>query len=248
MNGLQRLFLRITPIIMLICFICFGITHAFQQEGQANITYLTHQTITIDDNNTITTTDDLTIENYEFDFTAYRTNIQNSNILKRAVTNTIDTQTYKEVIERFNTIWQDGYQFLDGVHTIVNALVLVVDSLIIPINVVITPLRIIAGVLSFVLILLSGSKTLDLNPLEYAFDVALFNACFRFPSICTSWPNSTKKTAMPVSWQSGTASFAATSAFSKRTFIANFALSESSTVSAFLIPQTASGASVVLVS
>lgn len=147
MGGLQRLFLRITPIIMLICFICFGITHAFQQAGQPNITYLTHEVIAVDDNNTPNdTTDDITIDNYTFDVQSYANNI-NINILKRATTNIINLEAYTETINGFKNIWRDGYQFGDGVHTIVNAIILAINTLLVPLNVILAPIRIIAGIL-----------------------------------------------------------------------------------------------------
>lgn len=147
MGGLQRLFLKITPIIMLICFICFGITHAFQEERQPNITYLTHETIEVIADNPVTEQNEqVTIENYNFDFQSYRDNID-IDILKRATTNVIDVKSYKDTLDEFNNIWEDGYQFGDGIQTIVNAVILVINTLIMPINIIIAPVRVIAGIL-----------------------------------------------------------------------------------------------------
>ena len=127
MGGLQRLFLRITPIIMLICFICFGITHTFQQEGQPNITYLTSEVITLDDNNTQTTTDDITIKNYNFDFKSYRENID-INILKRSVNNSLNIDSFKTTINGFRTIWNNGYQVGDVLRSVANGILLIIEA------------------------------------------------------------------------------------------------------------------------
>lgn len=145
MNGLIKALERITPIVMLICCICFGITYTFDRNETQNITYLTHETIVVNDRNTTTTADDITIDNYTFDFTSYRQNLD-IQILQRATQNVIDIDSYNNVIQNFNRIWQDGYQFGDGIQTIVNALILVIDSIIFPINIFLTPLRIIAGI------------------------------------------------------------------------------------------------------
>lgn len=146
MGGLQRLFLRITPIIMLICFVCLGISHTFQQEGQPNITYLTAENITIDVNNTETTEDDITITNYSFDFQAYRQNI-NQNILKRSTQNLFNIDAYNQTFISFKNLWEDGYDIGDVFKTIINVGILIVNSIIFPINIFLLPLRITCGIL-----------------------------------------------------------------------------------------------------
>ena len=147
MGGLQRLFLRITPIIMLICFICFGITHTFQQERQPNITYLTHETIEVIADDPLTEENEqITIENYNFDFQSYRENID-QNILKRSINKTFDFTTYENVLNTYNEIWEDGYDFLDGVQTLTNTILLIINTLILPINIILVPLRITCGIL-----------------------------------------------------------------------------------------------------
>lgn len=149
MNGLYRLFLKITPIIMLICFICFGITHTFQAEG-TNLTYLQTEYI---DRTTYEEIENPTeqqkadsLKLYTLDTQSYMQNI-NVNILKRSVTNVIDLDKYNQTLNTFNLIWSDGYQFLDGIQTIINAIILAINTIIIPINIIITPLRITAGIL-----------------------------------------------------------------------------------------------------
>ena len=200
MGGLQRLFLRITPIIMLICFVCLGITHTFQQEGQPNITYLTSEVITIDDNNTPNnTTDDLTVRNYTYDFESYRNNL-NQNILQRSITNTIDVETYQKTTEQFNVIWADGYQFGDGVQTIVNAVILVINSLIIPINIIITPLRLTAGVL------LTAMSLVGININRQTFILKALNAILDYTAIPMINPTFNKENAYDMEgevWQFG---------------------------------------------
>lgn len=160
MSGLERLLFRITPIFMLICFICLGITHTFQTAGAENITYLSE---TYYDKTNFQPIDNPTeqqkeqaLKVYEFDTQNYVTNI-NQNILKRATTNTIQFDTYQETINAFNLIWEDGYQPLDILKTILNACILVVNTVLIIINVIITPLRITSG------ILLTGFSVLGIN-------------------------------------------------------------------------------------
>lgn len=178
MGGLQRLFLRITPIIMLICFICFGITHTFQQEGQANITYLTHETIEVTADNPLTEENEqVTIENYIFDFKSYRDNID-INILKRATTNVIDLQAYQNTLDNFNTIWENGYNPGDILLTLGNASLLIINTLILPINIILTPLRIISGILltAFSLIGINiNRQTPIINTLNAILDKATIN-------------------------------------------------------------------------
>lgn len=147
MGGFQRLILRITPIIMLICFICLGITHTFQQVGTQNITYLSYETITLDNNNTEETTDDITIDNYTFDFTSYTTNIENLNILERSLNHTLDIDAYERTLNRFNTIWDDGYNVGDVSNSILNGVILVINTIILPINILLVPIRICSGII-----------------------------------------------------------------------------------------------------
>lgn len=147
MSGLQRLFLRITPIITLICFICFGIYHTFETNQTGSITYLSKEVITLNDNATPEdTTDDLTIEQYKFDTKSYVENI-NQDILKRSTNNVADLTIYERNLATFNLIWEDGYNFGDGIQTIINVGLLLINTLILPINILLVPLRIIAGVL-----------------------------------------------------------------------------------------------------
>lgn len=175
MSGLQRLFLRITPIIMLICFVCLGISHAFQQEGQPNITYLTTEIITLDDNNTETTEDDITITNYKFDFRSYTQNIDND-ILKRATENVFNIDDYNKNVAVFNLIWNDGYDFGDGIQTIVNAVILVINSLLTLFNILLTPIRITAGIIITALSILGIDVTKNQNkPLIYTLHGILDN-------------------------------------------------------------------------
>ena len=157
MGGLKSLFFKLIPLVTLICCVCLGISHAFQTQQTGNITYLTAETITINNNNTPQdTTDDITIENYTFDFATYRQNID-INILKRSTTNTLDINTYTSLLNVFNEIWEDGYNFGDGVQTIINAVILAIDTVIQILNILITPIRIIAG------ILLTGLSLVGIN-------------------------------------------------------------------------------------
>lgn len=194
MGGLQRLFLRITPIIMLICFVCLGITHTFQQEGQPNITYLTTETIAIDDNNTETTEDDITITNYSFDFKSYRENIDND-IIKRSLDNLIDTdnpqnptdiQKYQANLNIFKTIWEDGYDFGDITGSILNAVILTINTLILPINVVLIPIRITAGILLTAFSILGININRDTGIIKF-FNIILDE--LSIPLINPTWDN-----------------------------------------------------------
>lgn len=163
MDGLKHLLFRVIPLITLICFVCFGITHAFQQQDEAPITYL--ETNYYDKSNGFVIIEnpteeqkeaDTTLKVYEFNFTAYRNNID-QNILKRSVENTLTLEAYQWTLEQFNKIWDDGYQLFDVTKTIANAIVLVINTLILPINILLIPLRIISG------ILLTGISLIGIN-------------------------------------------------------------------------------------
>lgn len=135
-GGLGNFFKKVIPIIMLICFISFGISIIFQN---TDITYLKHITIDSQGN---------TLEHnyYTFDFNSYVQNID-IDILKRAITNIIDTESYQDVLNSWETIWTDGYQLGDIFSSIVNGFIMLIDVAITAINFLIVPIRIIAGVL-----------------------------------------------------------------------------------------------------
>lgn len=137
----MRIFTRLTPIILLICFVCFGITYIF---GINNLTYL----------NTIHTTNGTTI--YTFDFSNYVNNLD-INILKRATQNAINLNTFKNIIEAWETIWQDGYDFGDLMNTIVNGFIMVIDMTILIVNIPLIIIRICAG------IILTGLSLIGIN-------------------------------------------------------------------------------------
>lgn len=161
MDGFKRLVFKLTPIIMLICFICIGITHTFSRENDTqSLTYLTNETITINDNGTETTEDDIKIENYTFNFTAYRQNI-NANKLFEATTNVIDLQAFNNQYSTFNIIWADGYQIGDIIKTIGNAVLLLININLVAINIILMPIRIISAILitSFSLIGININRT-----------------------------------------------------------------------------------------
>lgn len=147
MEGLQKFFLKITPIIMLICFVCFGISHTFNA-GNNNITYLTQETIQIDENTSI--------DQYKFDFRSYADNIDIS-ILKRSTNQIIDIDTWQSTINSYNILWQDGYDIGDISQTILNSGILIIDGIIQFINITLVPWRIISG------ILLTGLSIIGIN-------------------------------------------------------------------------------------
>ena len=151
MGGLGRLFSRIIPIIMLVCFVCLGITHTFNQIGAENHTYLTNETINVG-----TQENPNNITYYNFDVISYVNNV-NIDILKEATNKVIDTETYKDNFESFNILWNDGYQLGDVSNTILNSVILVINTLITTINLVLFPVRIIAG------ILLTGMSLVGIN-------------------------------------------------------------------------------------
>lgn len=141
MGGLQRLYFRILPIITLICFICFGVTHIFDRNETKHITYLTHETI-----NTGTAENPIYIENYNFDMRSYIDNID-INILERATNQVIDTNTFENTLYRFNQIWENGYDVGDVSMTIINGIILVVNGILTMINMTLIPIRIACGIL-----------------------------------------------------------------------------------------------------
>lgn len=151
MGGLYKVFTKILPIMMLICFISFGILHTFSQVGQGNPTFLSTETINI---GTEEEPDNKTL--YTFDMKGYTENIS-VEPLKDSISNTIDVTTYERVLNKFNYIWKDGYQFLDGIRTIINGVLLVIDTIITSINIVILPLRITAA------IILTGMAIIGIN-------------------------------------------------------------------------------------
>lgn len=149
MTGLQKFFIRITPIIMLICFICFGISHIFTTNNQQNITYLTHETIQINENTTI--------EDYTYDFQGY---IQNANAsrLKDSVTTSMEIESWQSLINSFDTIWGNGYDPADITLTLLNGILLIVDGFITAINLLILPIKLSAGIILTALTIM-GIKT-----------------------------------------------------------------------------------------
>lgn len=139
MGGLGNLFKRILPIIMIICFICLGITHIFKPTPNRQLTYLTQETIHSDITNTDTTF-------YKFDTNAYMSNIT-SNTLKESLNLEDSFSTYQQVLRTFGLIWADGYQIGDIIKTIGNAVILLIDTLIMPINFILIPIRISMAIL-----------------------------------------------------------------------------------------------------
>lgn len=201
MGGLYRLFLRITPIITLICFICFGITHTFQQQNQQPLTYLSTEEVqytiyTRDPNTQEYIQETETQEIYTFDMTSYVNNL-NQNILKRATNNIFDLTAYKKTLDTFDNIWKDGYQFGDGVQTIINTGILIVNTIITIINVVITPLRLIAG------IILTGLSVMGINinrqtPFITAMNAILDNANIKY--LKPTWNDENPPTLNDTKW------------------------------------------------
>ena len=163
MGGLYRLFLKITPIMLLICCICFGISHTFQKEGQLDITYLTTETINI---GTEEEPENKTI--YVFDMPTYVKNID-QHILSRSIEHTVDLQAYQNLQKRFNQIWEDGYQFGDIFNTILNAVLLGINTLILPINIILVPLRVASA------IILTGMSLVGINTDHGIFIVPILN-------------------------------------------------------------------------
>lgn len=127
----MRILAKLIPIITAICFVCLGISILFGTEG---LTYLTYKY----------TGNGIKI--YTFNLNNYVDNL-NINILKRATNNAIDTQTFKNLIKAWQTIWADGYQAGDLLATIGNGFTLLIDAVIILINIPLILLRIAAGIL-----------------------------------------------------------------------------------------------------
>lgn len=159
MGGLKNFFFRIVPLITLICMICFGISYLFNIE---NLTYLETKTI---GNETIHT----------FNLSLYIRNLD-INILKRAVSNVVDTETFIDIFEAWQTLWDDGYDFGDIFWSIVNGFIMVIDVILLIINIAIIPFRIIAGLLltgmSLIGINISNENSTILTALNTILDVA----------------------------------------------------------------------------
>lgn len=135
MGGLQRLFLRITPIVMILCFIAYGITQIFTQEG---LTYINQEEVIVNATNntriTITT----------FDFASYMKNI-NFNNLKKAVTNVLNIEEWQENLMYFKNTWEEGYKIGNIIKTVSWTVITTINILLEGINILIVPIRIIAG-------------------------------------------------------------------------------------------------------
>ena len=151
MGGLQRFFIRITPIIMLICCICFGITHAFSNSSEQNVTYLNQIT-----ENVGTQENPNNITYYYFDVDSYIQNA-NANILKRSINSSVNVTSWTANIDAFSILWDNGYNVGDVTMSIVNGLLLVVNGLITTINILFVPFR-----LSFA-VLLTGISIMGIN-------------------------------------------------------------------------------------
>lgn len=136
----RPLFTKVLPFTLLLCMICFGIDIIFPN---MNVTYLTHTTI----NGSAL---------YQFDFTSYFQNLS-IDLLKKATTNLIDTETFKNIVETWKTIWEDGYDLGDMLKTIVNGFIMVIDAFLTIINLIIVILRIIIA------ILLLGMSVIGIN-------------------------------------------------------------------------------------
>lgn len=137
----MKILAKLIPIITLMCFVCLGIQVLFGTEG---LTYLTYKY----------TGNGIKI--YNFDLNSYVDNL-NINILKRATTNVIDTNAFKNVIDAWETIWADGYQFNDLLATIANGFVMLINAVIILINIPLIILRICSG------IILTGMSIIGIN-------------------------------------------------------------------------------------
>lgn len=132
---------KLIPIITLICFVCLGIQILFGTEG---LTYLTYKY----------TGNGIKI--YRFDLNSYVDNLD-IDILKRATTNVIDTNAFKNVLDAWNTIWADGYQFKDILATVANGFVMLINAVILLINIPLVILRICSG------IILTGMSIVGIN-------------------------------------------------------------------------------------
>lgn len=150
MGGLWSVFKKVVPIITLVCFICLGITHTFQQVGADNITYLSTETY---DKETWEKIENPTPQEqqegftyYTFDTNTYMSNF-NVNYLKDASTNVSNLDAFLNTLNKFNEIWEDGYQFLDGVKTIINGLLLIFNGLLTCVNMVLWPVRLLSALI-----------------------------------------------------------------------------------------------------
>ena len=132
---------KLIPIITLICFVCLGIQILFGTEG---LTYLTYKY----------TGNGIKI--YRFDLNSYVDNLD-IDILKRSTTNVINTYTFKNILEAWNTIWADGYQFADVLATIANGFIMLLNAVILIINIPLVILRICSG------IILTGMSIVGIN-------------------------------------------------------------------------------------
>lgn len=160
-GGLGRLFSRIIPLIMLICFICFGIIHIFPTENNtASLTYLETQYVDKTTGETYTNPTEEQKNNsykmYTFDMVSYTQNID-QDILKRSISGTFNLSAYDNTINRIKNIWADGYDFGDGIQTLVNGIVLVINTILLPINIILTAIRVVAG------LILTGISLLGVN-------------------------------------------------------------------------------------
>lgn len=146
-GGLGNLFKKIIPIIMLVCFICLGITHTFGRfqatetngVSESNISYISK----VDANSE---TNPNAMSYYTLDVNNYLSNID-FDILKRATNHVIDTETLQDNLRTFNLIWENGYQIGDVSDTIINGILLIINLISTAINLCILPVRIIAGIL-----------------------------------------------------------------------------------------------------
>lgn len=126
----RPLFTKVVPFTLLLCIVCFGIDIIFPN---MNVTYLTHTTI----NGSVL---------YQFDFTSYFQNLS-IELLRQATTDLIDTETFKNIVNAWKTIWTDGYDLGDIFKTIVNGFIMVIDAFLTIINLIIVILRIIIAIL-----------------------------------------------------------------------------------------------------
>lgn len=145
MGGLERFFLRITPIIMLICFICFGITHIFgnrNQNGQ-HLTYLENNKILL--NNPEQDGYVNSIVEYKFNVEEYIENASTKTLIE-GLQKSADFQGWVNNINAFKTIWENGYNAGDIALSVVNGCILIVNSIITLINFTLIPIRLSAAI------------------------------------------------------------------------------------------------------
>lgn len=149
-GGLGRLFSRIIPLITLVCCLCYGIIHIFDKDNNHNLTYLTASYYNTETYEKIENPNEEEKQNaelvYEFDMVAYTQNID-IDIIKRSIQRVIDLQAYQKTVEKFETIWNDGYQVGDISKTLLNSISMILNTTILIINAVLYPIRVIAGIL-----------------------------------------------------------------------------------------------------